>query len=91
MGPSGPTGPAGGASSTYTIRAASADAAGLTTVTCNPGERATGGGYTQQSPGQIVQINAPFVSGTGTQPNSWQVFFPTASSGRTVWVVCVSP
>jgi hypothetical protein len=65
---------------------------GAATVGCNPGERATGGGYgfTSGSVGPAIYESTP----TGDPPTGWKIkiYMPTGSSATlAAKVICASP
>ena len=88
-GPQGAAGPQGPAGATHvTVREGSATT-GTSTASCNPGERATGGGAFA-SDGFIYDSSPTQISGT---PTSWQAQASDGNAATEVqaWVICASP
>lgn len=86
-GPAGPAGPAG--ATNVTVRE-SAPANGTATASCNPGERATGGGGSSP-PGYLFESRPAQTSGT---PTSWQAQADDGSGNPAsvqAYVICASP
>jgi hypothetical protein len=102
VGPPGPPGPKGDAGAT-SLKVRAATASGEVTATCEPGERATGGGA--HSVNGVVVASAPvadpnaiFVSTgvtyQGYTPTSWTAAAKNAvgtPTDVTAWVVCAAP
>jgi hypothetical protein len=102
VGPLGPPGPKGDAGTTsLKVRAATAN--GEATASCEPGERATGGGAHSVNGAVVASApaadpNAIFVSTgitfQGYTPTSWTAAAKNAGGGPTdvtAWVVCAAP
>jgi hypothetical protein len=102
VGPPGPPGPKGDAGATsLKVRAATAN--GEVTATCEPGERATGGGAHSVNGAVVASApvadpNAIFVSTgvtyQGYTPTSWTAAAKNAGGAPTdvtAWVVCAAP
>lgn len=66
---------------------------GSSTATCNPGERAVGGGGVATQPTGYLTGSAP-VQGAGETPTAWRASAAEASPDRTTveaWVICAAP
>ena len=99
-GPQGPPGPAGAAgapgATNVTVRLGPVSM-GESTATCDPGERATGGGgFTAAAGGYL--FNSTPVAGPGETPTSWSVSAASADDDTLdepvdvqAWVVCAGP
>ena len=74
---------------TGTPVAISANTAGGASVSCNPGERAVGGGDSSDRTDGWLVMSEP----TGTPPTGWFVVFrsPAATTNLTAYVVCAAP
>ncbi|HET9593151.1 MAG TPA: hypothetical protein VFP17_09570 [Solirubrobacterales bacterium] len=100
VGPAGPQGPAGASGATHVVvRVAPGYTEGESTVSCNPGEVATGGGGETETKEQLLWGSFPTLSNgktaeAGQTPMGWGVGGETAA-GLDVpvkaFVVCVSP
>jgi hypothetical protein len=62
------------------------------TATCNPGERATGGGFNITGGGlPNIYESRPSPDTAGAVPTGWYVSFASNTSAVTIYVVCASP
>jgi Collagen triple helix repeat (20 copies) len=67
---------------------------GSVIASCNPGERATGGGAAGSSAGLVAYADSPFGGSTTTAPVGWSAQATNTSGSSqtlTVYVVCASP
>jgi hypothetical protein len=84
QGPAGPAGPSG--ATNVTVRSGPVSPSGSSTASCNPGERAVGGGGV--SVAGFLDSSRP-LQDPGQTPTAW-----TASAGGAdvqAWVVCAAP
>jgi hypothetical protein len=88
-GPQGPAGPQGASGATNVTVRSGPMAADTSTASCNPGERATGGGGF--SPDGFVYDTTP-TQQSGT-PTSWQAQAADGAATAQVqaWVICAAP
>jgi hypothetical protein len=99
QGPQGPQGPQGapgtngtnGATHVVMRSATNTNVTNIMTVSCNPGEVATGGGGRVVGAG--LRFSNPLPGVNGGTPTGWQVDSDTGvSAGQLVaWVICASP
>jgi hypothetical protein len=77
-----------------TVRVGSTTTSNAAAASCNPGERATGGGGTGVSNTDPLAASVPFVNGSpdvaGKTANGWEITTNTAGA-HTAYVVCASP
>jgi hypothetical protein len=81
----------------FTEGTAAKDARGIVTASCNPGERATGGGpqlWSGEDVGTDYLQSVPSPTEAGTTPTGWRVEWINATASPDtikVYVVCASP
>lgn len=99
-GPPGPPGASGATSVVVRTASVTTSTPGTYTATasCQPGEKATGGGAESSSPSNGVVhgvvANGPVPSTVGATPTGWQASQVIGIPGdvtTTVWVVCAAP
>jgi hypothetical protein len=92
QGPQGPAGAAGAAGATNVIVRSGPEAEGISVASCNPGERAVGGGGT--TPAGFLWDSGP-TENAGQVPTGWvaQADDDGVDPAPTVqaWVICASP
>jgi hypothetical protein len=88
QGPQGPAGPAG--ATNVTVRQGPGVSSGTDTASCNPGERAVGGGGVAESADGVLWLSAP--TQTSGTPTSWDAAaIGSAGDDVTAYVVCAAP
>jgi hypothetical protein len=95
QGPQGPQGPSGVAKVTIRqkIVTLSPDSDGRATVSCEPGERPTGGGFTGGNGNVKINVSSPYLAVAGTTPEGWTVHATNNGSVGTqldAWVICAA-
>jgi hypothetical protein len=89
-GPAGPAGPRGATgATTVVVRSAVGSDAYQGVASCQPGERATGGGVVPNGGGATYVYQSRPAETSGT-PTGWYGYM-TGGTGVTVYVICASP
>jgi hypothetical protein len=91
QGPQGAQGPQGPAGATnVTVRQGPGVSSGIDTASCNPGERAVGGGGVAESSDGVLWLSAP--TQTSGTPTSWDAAaLGSAGDDVKAYVICAAP